>query len=200
LHRIVLATNNQHKIREIKDILSGPDIKILTLKDFPGFPLVEETGKTLKENAILKALAIYRFTRIPSVADDSGLKVDILNGAPGVLSSRFAGEHCSYEDNNRKLLQLMKEVPWEKRGARFVCLVALVKNPSHMTTVKGEVKGIISLKPKGENGFGYDPVFYLPRLDKTFAQLPLGEKNKISHRARAFARAKELIRKGFLDD
>jgi XTP/dITP diphosphohydrolase len=200
MHRIVLATNNQHKIREIKNILSGPDIMILTLKDFPGFPRVEETGKTLKENAILKAQAIYRFTRISSVADDSGLKVDILNGAPGVLSSRFASEHCSYEDNNRKLLSLMKEVPLTNRGARFVCVVALIKDQDHMATVRGEVKGIISLKPKGENGFGYDPVFYLPHLDKTFAQLSLGEKNKISHRARAFAKAKELIQKGFLDD
>ncbi|MGB2769585.1 MAG: non-canonical purine NTP pyrophosphatase, partial [Candidatus Zixiibacteriota bacterium] len=107
MKRIVLATNNRHKIKEIKNILSGLSVEIVTLEDFPGAPQVEETGKTLEENAILKAEAIYKFTGLPSVADDSGLEVDALRGAPGVLSSRFAGEHCSFEDNNRKLLRLM---------------------------------------------------------------------------------------------
>ncbi len=200
MHRIVLATNNQHKIEEIKNILKDPGIEILTLKDFPGFPLVEETGKSLEENAILKARAIYRFTRTPSLADDSGLEVDALNGAPGVLSSRFAGEHCSYDDNNKKLLRMMAKVPPEKRGAEFVCVVALIKDPNHIATVRGKVRGFIGSKEIGKNGFGYDPVFYLPHLSKTFAQLSLGEKNKISHRALAFAKAKELIQKGFFDD
>ena len=200
MKRIVLATNNRHKIKEIEDILSGLAVDILTLGDFPGAPRVEETGKTLKENAILKAEAIYKFTGLPSVADDSGLEVDILHGSPGVLSSRFAGEHCSFEDNNRKLLRLMSGVPREKRGARFACVVALIKDPNHILTVKGEVKGIIASEERGENGFGYDPLFYLPQLNKTFAQLSFEEKNRISHRAQAFGKAKDLIRKGFLDD
>jgi XTP/dITP diphosphohydrolase len=198
--KIVLATNNRHKIQEIKVILSGLSAELLTLEDFPGFPQVEETGETLEENAVLKAECLCRFTGLPSLADDSGLEVDALGGAPGVFSSRFAGEHCSYQDNNMKLLSLMKDVPWEKRGARFVCVVAVAEDLDHMVTVRGEVEGKISLKEEGENGFGYDPVFYLPQLDKTFAQLSFGEKNKISHRAIAFGKAKELIEEGFLSD
>jgi len=196
--RIVLATNNEHKIREIKNILADLRVEILTLKDFPHFPKADETGNTFEENAIIKAKAIYRSTNLPSLADDSGLEVDALDKAPGILSSRFAGEHCSFQDNNRKLLRLMENIPWEKRGAKFVCVVALANDLNHIVTVKGEVKGIVSFKEKGENGFGYDPIFYLPSLNKTFAQLSLEEKNKISHRAQAFGKAKELIQKGFL--
>jgi len=199
--KIVLATNNKHKIEEIKDILADPEFEILTLNDFPDFPKIEETGKTLEENAILKAKAIYRFaslttsqfTHLVSLADDSGLEVDALNGAPGVFSSRFTGEHCSYKDNNVKLLSLMENVPWEKRGATFVCVVAIAKDIDNIKTVRGEVRGIIAHEEKGENGFGYDPVFYLPELGKTFAQLSFEEKNKRSHRALAFRKAKELI-------
>ncbi len=198
--KIVLATNNRDKIREIKKILYGLPAEILTSDDFPGFPQVKETGKTLEENAILKAEAIFHFTQLPSLADDSGLEVEFLNGAPGVLSSRFAGEHCSYQDNNRKLLSLMKEVPPGKRGAKFVCVVAIAKGIDKITTVRGEVNGLITTEEKGENGFGYDPVFLLSPLNRTFAQLTLEEKNKISHRARAFTQAKDLILKGFLND
>jgi len=200
MRRIVLATNNKHKISEIKSILSGLPAEILTLGDFPGAPQVEETGKTLEENAVLKAETIFRFTGVPSLADDSGLEVDALQGAPGVLSSRFAGEHCSFEDNNRKLLSMMSDVPWEKRGAKFVCVVALTKDSEQTLTVKGEIRGFIGLEERGESGFGYDPVFCLPELNKTFAQLSFQEKNRISHRARAFGKAADLIRKGFLND
>lgn len=203
--KMVLATNNQHKIEEIKDIISDPELEISTLNDFPDFPKVEETGKTLEENAILKAKAIYRFasltttqfTNLITLADDSGLEVDALDGAPGVFSSRFAGEHCSYKDNNIKLLSLMKNIPWEKRGATFVCVVAIAKDLDNIKTVRGEVRGIIAYEEKEENGFGYDPVFYLPELSKTFAQLSFKEKNIISHRAKAFRKAKELIQKDF---
>jgi XTP/dITP diphosphohydrolase len=198
--KIVLATNNKDKIREIKNILSDLSAEILTLENFPGFPKIEETGKILEENAILKAKAIHQFTGLPSLADDSGLEVDALDGMPGVLSSRFAGEHCSYKDNNRKLLTLMKDIAWEKRGAQFVCIVAIAKDLNHIVTVKGEIRGVIAFEEKGKNGFGYDPLFYSPELNQTFAQLPLEEKNKISHRAQAFTEAKELIRKGFLND
>jgi len=195
--RIVLATNNKHKIREIKNIWVDLPVEILTLKDFPGFPKVEETGRNFEENAIIKATAICGFTNLPSVADDSGLEVDALDQAPGVLSSRFAGEHCSFQDNNRKLLQLMQEIPLEKRGAKFVCVVALAKDLDHIVPVKGEVRGAITFQEMGENGFGYDPLFWIPNLNRTFAQLSLEEKNRISHRAKAFRKAKELIGRGF---
>lgn len=196
--KIVLATNNRHKVEEIKDVLSDLPAQILTLEDFPNFPPVEETGKTLGENAILKAKATCRFTNLPSMADDSGLEVDALGGAPGVMSARFAGEHCSFRDNNLKLLSLMQQVPAEKRGARFVCAVALAKNSDHIAALEGQISGSITFQEKGENGFGYDPVFWIPHLNKTFAQLSLREKNKISHRAEAFRKAKELIERGFL--
>ncbi len=198
--KIVLATNNLHKIEEIKSILVGLEADIFTLEDFREFPQVEETGETLRDNAILKAQAVSRFSGLPSLADDSGLEVDALDGAPGVRSSRFAGEHCSYADNNRKLLALLRDVPWEGRQAKFVCTVALAKNPGRIVTLRGELQGFIALEEKGENGFGYDPVFYVPELKKTLAQLTSEEKNKISHRYKAFDRARELIRKGFLDD
>jgi XTP/dITP diphosphohydrolase len=197
--KIVLATNNKHKIKEIKDILADLNLDILTLKDLPLAPQVEETGGTLEENAILKAKTICRFTNLPSLADDSGLEVDELDGAPGVMSARFAGEHCSFKDNNLRLLSLMKDVPLEGRGARFVCVVALARDLNKISTVKGEVRGTITFEEMGENGFGYDPVFWLPHLNKTFAQLTLEEKNKISHRAKAFSKAKDLIQRGFLN-
>lgn len=195
--KIVLATNNKHKIEEIKGILSDSQLEILTLNDFKDFPKIEERGETLEENAISKAKGVYEFARVLSLADDSGLEVDALSGAPGVLSSRFAGEHCSYKDNNVKLLSLLKNVPWEKRGATFVCVVAMAKDIDNVKTVRGEVRGIITFDERGEGGFGYDPVFYLPELGKTFAQLSFQEKNQISHRAKAFEMAKELIKRDF---
>jgi len=203
--KIVLATNNKHKIEEIKNILSDLQLEILTLHDFPDFPKIEENGKTLEENAILKAKAIYRFASLTTsqftnaiiLADDSGLEVDALDGTPGVFSSRFAGERCSYKDNTVKLLSLMENIPWEKRGATFVCVVAIAKDLENIETVRGKVRGIIAREERGENGFGYDPVFYLPELGKTFAQLSFKEKNEISHRAKAFKMAKELIKKDF---
>jgi XTP/dITP diphosphohydrolase len=197
--KIVLATNNKHKIKEIKDILADLEVDILTLKDFHHAPQVEETGKTLEENAVIKAKTICEFTGLPSMADDSGLEVNELDGAPGVMSARFAGEHCSFKDNNLKLLSLMQDVPQERRDARFVCVVALAKNLTQTITVKGEVKGSITFQEMGASGFGYDPIFWLPGLKKTFAQLTLKEKNKISHRAKAFGKAKDLIQRGFLN-
>jgi XTP/dITP diphosphohydrolase len=203
--KIVLATNNKYKIEEIKEILSGLKLEILTLNDFPDFPMVAETGKTLEQNAILKAKAIHQFTKpklsrpseLLTLADDSGLEVDALNGAPGVLSSRFAGKNCSYKDNNIKLLSLMKNIPWDRRGATFVCVVAIAQELDKIRTARGEIKGIITTEERGEGGFGYDPVFYLPELEKTFAQLSFQQKNERSHRAVAFGKAKELIEKDF---
>jgi len=203
--RIILATRNQHKIKEIKKILSEHNglnnkIEILVLEDFPDVPEVEETGKTIEENAVLKAKSIFNATGIPALADDSGLEVDILDGAPGVMSARFAGPGCSYEDNNLKLLGLLKGIPEERRGASFRCVVALALSSDDIRVVEGRVRGFITHKEIGENGFGYDPVFFYPELDKTFAKLKPEEKNRISHRGIAFRKAIELINKIMSND
>lgn len=193
--RIVLATNNDHKIEEIKEILSDLEGEILTLKDFPSYGIPEEKGKTLEENARLKAREAFKHTSTISVADDSGLEVDALDEAPGVMSARFAGPGCSFKDNNVKLLDLMRELPDKKRGATFRCVVAVVFDPINVKTVEGKVRGFITTKEMGEGGFGYDPIFYYPPLGKTFAQLKPDEKNKVSHRAIAFKRAQEVLEK-----
>jgi len=198
--KLILATRNKHKIKEIKKILANQQIEILTLEDFPDMPEVKETGKTLEENAVLKAKTVYTATGIPALADDSGLEVDILDGAPGVMSARFAGPGCSYEDNNLKLLGLLKGIPEERRGASFRCVVALALSSDDIRVVEGRVRGFITHKEIGENGFGYDPVFFYPELDKTFAELEPEEKNRISHRGIAFRKAIELINKIMSND
>jgi XTP/dITP diphosphohydrolase len=198
--KLILATRNQHKTKEIKKILADSQIEILTLKDFPDVPEVEETGKTLEENAVLKAKSIFNATGIPALADDSGLEVDTLDGAPGVMSARFAGPECSYKDNNLKLLKLMEGIPEEKRGATFRCVVALALSSDDIRVVEGRVRGFITKKEIGGNGFGYDPVFFYPELGKTFAELEPEEKNRISHRGIAFRKAKELIKRIMTDN
>ena len=203
--KLILATRNQHKIEEIKKILSENDVsaqklEILTLRDFPNMPEVDEIGKTMRENAILKAKAVYSATGIPALADDSGLEVDALKGAPGVLSARFAGQGCTYKDNNVKLLGLLKGIPEDKKGATFRCVVALALSQDDVRIVEGTVRGIITGKEIGENGFGYDPVFYHPESGKTFAELAQEEKNRVSHRGIAFRKAKELIKELMTND
>ena len=191
--KIVLATRNENKIKEIKEILKGLGIEFLTFRDIPNLLPVEESGKTLKENAILKAQSAYRFTRLPCLADDSGLEVDILNGAPGVNSARFAGEKCTYRDNNLKLLSLLNGIPRKKRKAAFVCVVALVLNDKKILVKQGKVFGYIADKQVGRQGFGYDPLFYYPPKGKTFGQMSREEKDQISHRARAFLQMKKIL-------
>jgi XTP/dITP diphosphohydrolase len=193
--KIVLATNNEHKAKEIKDILSDLKAEILTLRDFPPYTIPEEKGKTLKENALLKAKEAFKHTGTISVADDSGLEVDFLDKSPGVMSARFAGPGCTYKDNNVKLLSLMSDVPDAKRGATFRCVVAIVFDSNNVRVVQGKVTGLITSEERGEGGFGYDPVFYYPPLGKTFAQLKPDEKNKVSHRAVAFKKAKGVLEK-----
>jgi len=191
--KLVLATNNKHKIREISALLDGLDIQILTKDDFADFPDVDETGTTLEANAELKARAIYEFTRLPSLADDSGLEVDHLNGAPGVYSARYAGEGCTFEDNNRKLLGELDGVPAEKRSARFRCVIAIAFDGSNVRLAEGRVDGRITTANQGKDGFGYDPVFEVPELGKTFAELSAEHKNRISHRGLALEVAKKLL-------
>jgi len=191
--KLVLATNNLHKVREIKSLLSDLEVEILTPKDLNNFPELREEGSTLEENAISKAKVTNHFTGLPSLADDTGLEVEALNGAPGVRSARFAGETATYDDNNRKLLSQLRGLPENERSAVFRCVIAVAFGEEEIQTVEGRAEGFIIEKPRGEEGFGYDPIFYFPPLGKTFAELSPDEKNRVSHRAEALRRAKELL-------
>jgi len=197
MNQIVLATNNEHKIREISNIMRGLPITILTKKDFTNFPEVDETGTTLEENAILKAKETFQFCQTPSLADDSGLEVPVLGGAPGVSSARYAGPGCTFDDNNRKLLKALEGIPENDRQATFRSVVAICFGEDDVEVVQGKVTGRITTEVRGEQGFGYDPVFFLPYYEKTFAEIPPEEKNKISHRAIAISKARELLIKRF---
>ena len=192
VHKLVIATNNEDKLNEIIPFLKDLEISILSKSDFPDFPEIEENGKNLEENALLKARGIYQATGIPVVADDTGLEVDFLNGAPGVYSSRYSGISASYDENIQKLLYELKEVSDDLRTAQFRCVIAFVDD-NYEFTVDGVCKGKIIKSPKGKYGFGYDPVFYVPEFGKTFAQMPRVLKNKISHRGRALTKIKPHI-------
>ncbi len=191
--KLVLATHNRDKIKEIKNKL-GNDIIILTIDDFDNIPEVIEDGETLEQNAIKKAKIVYEHTKLPTVADDTGLFVDALNGKPGIYSSRFAGECATYDENVKKLLDELKNVSWEQRDAKFITVIAYYVNKSKWT-VKGKVEGKITQKKRGKNGFGYDPVFYYEELGKTFSEMSLDKKNKISHRANALKKFIEQYKK-----
>lgn len=190
---IVLATRNKDKVKEIKKILNGIDARLLSVDDFPGCPEVKEDGETLEANAKKKALAVSQYTKKLSLAEDTGLEVEALGGAPGIHSARFAGDNCTYKDNNKRLLKLMEKFSLGERRARFRCVAALAKPDGEVVTCEGICEGIIAFEMKGESGFGYDALFLLPEYDKTFAELGEEMKNKISHRARALDKIKEII-------
>jgi len=187
---IVIATNNVGKIREIKDILDSSMIKVLTMKDFSQFPEVEEDGKTYQENAFKKARKVSQYTGKICLADDSGLEIDYLKGAPGIYSSRWEN---SDEERINKALKLLEDVPTNKRKAKFVCVAVLVFPDGKTYIVKEECNGSIDFKPKGENGFGYDPIFLVPEYNKTFAELGDKIKNQISHRGKAMRKMANII-------
>jgi XTP/dITP diphosphohydrolase len=193
--QIILATGNKGKIIEIKHYFEDLHINFLSLEDYPEIPSVIEDGNTLEENAIKKAYEIAKETNIPSLADDSGLQVDTLNGAPGVYSARFAGEKATYDDNNKKLIELLKDIPYKKRTAHFITVLALVYPDGKKHICEGRIDGIILDHTRGTHGFGYDPVFFIPEINKTFAELSLEEKNKISHRANALEKMKHILKK-----
>ena len=181
--QIVLATHNKGKMSEINNLLSS-SYEVLTLDHFPNIKEIPETGKTLKENAFIKARTVFEMTGLPSLADDTGLEVESLGGDPGVYSARYAGEQASYQDNCEKLLKNMMRVPKEDREAKFRTVIAY-KDDNRELSCDGSVKGEIAQSPKGSFGFGYDSVFYYPPLEKTFAELSEEAKNSISHRGRA---------------
>ena len=195
IKELVLATRNRDKCAELAALLGDLGIRLRTLDDFPEVPDVTEDGETCEANAVKKASAVARHTGLPAIADDTGLQVDALGGRPGVYAARYAGETASYEDNWRKLLRELEGVPREQRRARFIT-VAAVARPSaeKVEVVEGVLEGFIAEAPVGTQGFGYDPVFYVPELGKTLAQLTSDEKNRISHRARAVIKAKVLLR------
>lgn len=193
--KIVLATKNRGKVREIKEILMDRAFDILTLEDFPDIVLPPEEGSTFEENALGKALFVASRTGMPALADDSGLEVDHLSGAPGVWSARYAGPGASDRDNFRKLLEELRGVPQEKRTARFVCVVAYAIPGGGEFTFRGTLEGRITEAPAGEHGFGYDPVFFIPQLGRTSAELTPDEKNRLSHRASALSRFKAWMTK-----
>lgn len=193
--RLVLATRNKGKVEEIKKFLFHLPLEIRSLQDYPGIPVVEEKGSTFLENAVLKAEAVSRYTGEMALADDSGLEVDCLDGAPGVHSARFAGEGATDEENNAYLLKLLEGVPPTERGARFVCTLALAIPGEKTITVEGSCRGTLATYPRGSNGFGYDPLFILEGEAKTFAELEREVKNRISHRGKALAQMKEILKR-----
>ena len=178
---IVLATHNKDKQVELSKSLNSKDVNILFLEDFPEIDEIIEDGKTLKDNALIKAREVYKITGLPSISDDTGLEVDALNGDPGVFSARYAGENCSYSDNINKILKNMSKIPLDLRGAQFKTVMAFVSEKMELVS-EGSVKGLITKEVKGIGGFGYDPVFYIPEMMKTFAEMTIEEKNGISHR------------------
>ncbi|MCL2390093.1 MAG: XTP/dITP diphosphatase [Endomicrobia bacterium] len=194
IKEIIVATGNKHKVEEISAILKDLNIKVIPMTSFPSYPKTVEDGKTLAENASKKAKEAAEFFKKWVIADDTGLEVDFLNGEPGVYSARYAGENCSYEDNNTKLLGKLKDVPDEKRTAKFRCVIAVSSPEGAVSLADGQIFGIISKIAAGVNGFGYDPVFFVPEYNKTFAELSSEVKNKVSHRANALQKAKEIIR------
>ncbi len=182
---VIIATKNEGKAKEFESLFAAKGYEVKTLLDFPDSPDVEETGTTFEENAILKAEAISKEYHGVVISDDSGLIVDALDGRPGVYSARYAGEDKNDEANTNKVLSELEDVPEEERTARFYCALAVASPNQETITVSGTIEGYITEQPVGENGFGYDPIFYVKELGKTTAQLTKEEKNKISHRAKA---------------
>ena len=191
--KLLLATNNQAKVREYRSLLQNLPFELVTLADQGITTAVSEVGESLEENARLKAVIYASESQLLALADDSGLEVDYLGGEPGPLSARYAGEGASDRDRVSYLLARLKGVPREKRSARFRCVIAIATPDGEVAFGSGECKGFITCEPRGEQGFGYDPIFYLPQLDKTMAELPLKIKNQISHRGQAVGEILQVL-------
>jgi XTP/dITP diphosphohydrolase len=195
LPKLLLATNNAGKVKEYRSLLQGIPFEMVTPGEIGITMDVAETGATYRENARLKACSLAAQSGLLTLADDSGIEVDALNGEPGVVSARYAGENASNAERVDHLLSELKDVPKEKRTARFYCLIAIAQPNGTVQFCDGECKGTIAFKPSGERGFGYDPIFYLPEWGKTMAELPVEVKNQISHRGTAAQKAKLLLQK-----
>lgn len=193
MEKLIFATGNEGKMREIREILSDLGVEILSLKEAGIHADIVEDGKSFEENAIIKAKAICDLTHEVVLADDSGLEIDYLNGEPGIYSARYMGEDTSYRIKNQNLIDRLEGVPDEKRTARFVCVIAAAYPDGTVKTARGTMEGIIGYEEKGENGFGYDPIFFLPEYGCSSAELSMEEKNKISHRGKALRAIKEVL-------
>jgi XTP/dITP diphosphohydrolase len=191
--RLLVATNNRGKLREYAELLRGIPFELTTLAEQGITEEVEETGSSLKQNAVRKAREYAKLSGLTAVADDSGLEVDALGGEPGPLSRRYAGDNVSDKERNDYLLAKIRNIPWNKRTARFRAFIAIATPDGKVKTTEGICEGIIAFDSKGTGGFGYDPIFYLPELDKRMAELSLDEKNRISHRAKAAQKAKRIL-------
>ena len=192
---IILATNNKSKVKEISEMMSGSDITFVSLAVAGINVEVEETGTTFEENALLKAREICKLSGKPTISDDSGLEIDALDGAPGIYSSRFMGEDTSYDIKNNALIEKLENVADPDRTARFRCCMALVLPDGREFVTEGAMEGIIAREPKGINGFGYDPILFIPEYNRTSAELSSEEKNNISHRGEALRKMIEVIKK-----
>jgi XTP/dITP diphosphohydrolase len=193
--KLLLATNNPGKVREFQTLLGGIPFELVTLTEAKITTVIEETGTTYEDNARLKASALAEESGLLTLADDSGLEVDALDGAPGTLSARYAGENASDSDRVNYLLSRIKDIPREKRTAHFRCVIALAKPGGWVELCHGECSGIITFEPRGAYGFGYDPIFYFPELGKTMAELSMEVKNRVSHRGRAAEKARQVLQK-----
>lgn len=195
MEKVILASRNKGKLEEIKAILEQFGMETVS-RDDAGIPTfeVEETGSTFEENSLLKAQAIMDVAHTITIADDSGLEVDALSGAPGIYSARYAGENCTFEDNNRKLLQELSGVPEEQRGAAFVSVITMLFPNGEKLVTRGECRGKILTELRGEEGFGYDPLFMPEGENRSFAEMTSAEKNRISHRAKSLQILEDMIR------
>lgn len=194
MKKVIFATGNEGKMKEIREILGDLDIELLSLKDAGITADIEENGSTFEENAIIKAKAISQLTGEIVLADDSGLEIDYLNKEPGIYSARYMGEDTSYHIKNSNLIQRLEGVPDQQRSARFVCAIAAAFPDGTVKTVRASMEGRIGYEEKGENGFGYDPIFYLPEYGCSSAEISMEEKNKISHRGKALRAIKDALR------
>ena len=193
--KIVVATGNANKIQEIKDVLKDSEYEVVSMRDVGIDADIEETGSTFAENALIKARFASKVTGEISIADDSGLEVDFLNKQPGIFSARYGGEGTPYGVKNKMIIDKMKDVPFEKRTARFVCSMAAVMNDGEEIVITRTIEGYIGFEEKGEKGFGYDPIFYVPEYDKTMAELDMQLKNRISHRGKALTDLSDFLKK-----
>lgn len=199
METVIIASTNQGKLKEFKELMKGLSVEVKSLKDFPEIGDIEENGASFAENAYIKAKAVFDATGCLSIADDSGLEVDALDGAPGIYSARYAGEEKNDTANNEKLLSEMNVVSDENRGAQFHCAIVAIDQNGTRYDVEGIVRGHILRAPQGENGFGYDPLFYIEEFGRTTAELSMDEKNKISHRGKAVRQIVEILKEKVLN-
>lgn len=199
METVIIASTNQGKLKEFKELMKGLSVEVKSLKDFPEIGDIEENGASFAENAYIKAKAVFDATGCLSIADDSGLEVDALDGAPGIYSARYAGEEKNDTANNEKLLSEMNVVSDENRGAQFHCAIVAIDQNGTRYDAEGIVRGRILRAPQGENGFGYDPLFYIEEFGRTTAELSMDEKNKISHRGQAVRQIVEILKEKVLN-